>query len=795
MMNEENLNVDQKGGQQFDYSNEHRFPAEMMSKQEINKESTRRGVGVCIISRGTVPIKWMTHMNNVKSCFPGGLFWKFIIVERMSWAAARNECIRRCRGNNFEWAFFIDDDVFIPENALDLMLRANKDIVSGIYWTKTENPAPVIFKEMGKGPMYEFEPDQVIPIGGSGAGCLLINMRFFDKFDEAGLPYFVENWVYTDPQGMKMKCPIGEDHYFFLKAKELGFQAYAHTGILCDHYDSAKDKFYPGEKIVKEYCKKKLVKEGRDDLVKSYDLAQLDPSKQTIVFYNNNVPFAGDELYRRGVGGSETDIINLAKQLSLTEKYNVRVYCKCPREGVYDNVIYKDQSKLLEDLPSLNCDLFISSRDMSPFMKKDFKKENNIKQTVLWGHDLAEDKMWLGFYDALPNIDKVVLLSEFHKHNVRMKFPNLKEEDIVVIRNGVDPHRYKEKPERVKGKCIYSSTPYRGLDVLLKMWPKIRQRVPHAELYIFSSIKVYAEFFDDSPWENLYNLAKKMEGVHYHGTVKQDRLAQEQMSSELLLYANSFPETCCVTAMENQTAGTPIISTKMGALPEVVGQDCGILLDGNPHTEEYQNAFIEAAVDLLTDSEKWERMHKECLKHDFSWERLKDEWVRIFLKKTEVGVTDTKRDKDPSESNPNVAKALSMSEEIMNGPDKKAWEVYCKDGEFASALKQRFPNSEVWGSDPSLKRIDECRARDKKVYFANHPLDNPEFEDNYFDLIVTFDYVFDRYELVHKKLKKEGTFIVNAPEIKLSGLLRFFDIKEIVKAAEGYLILGTKKQI
>ena len=805
-MNEEIKDV---GGKKFNFSNEgikEKFPVDMMAKQQIDPNTARRGVGVCIISRGTVPIKWMTHMNTVKAGFPGGLFWKFIIVERLSWAAARNECVRKCRANGFEWLFFIDDDVFVPHNALDMLLRADKDIISGIYWTKTENPAPVIFKDMGKGPLYNFEPDKVIPIGGSGAGCLLINMKVFDKFDEAGIPYFVENWVYTDPSGHKMKCPIGEDHYFFFKSKELGYQAYAHSGCLCDHYDTKKDKYYPGEEIVRKICKTKLTKQGRQDLVGVYDKANNDPNKQTIVFYNNNVPFAGDELHRRGTGGSETDIILLASELSKTNKYNIRVYCKCQREGTYDNIIYRDNSKMFDDLAKLNCDLFISSRNLGVFMKPDFKKEYNVKQTCLWGHDLGEDKMWNGFYEALPNIDKVVLLSEFHKHNVRMRFPKLNEEDIIVIKNGIDLGRYKDKPERKKGKCIYSSTPYRGLDVLLKVWPRIRKKVPHAELSIFSSIKVYGEFFDDSPWEDLYNLAKRTEGVIYHGTVKQDRLAQEQMSSQLLLYPNTFAETCCCTAMENQLAGTPIISTKAGALPEVVGKDCGILLSGNPHSEEYQDAFVNAAVDLLTNENKWEEMHKACLNNNqFGWKLMANKWINSFLKTTEVGITDVKRDEDIAKEiegvakdikiNSNMLKALELSEGIMEGDNTRAWEVNCKNGDFASLLKKTYPKSEVWGSDPSLKILDECRQRDKKVFFANHPLENPEFEDNYFDLIVTFDYLFDDYKLVHKKLKSTGSFMVNIPKINVTTIEGYFNIISITKAIEGYLILGSKKEL
>ena len=777
MYKEENTEMMEKGGQQFKIGNSTQlnqnktFIDKVTNKPDLRQEylKNRRGIGICIISRGQVPIKWMMHMNNVKNCFPGGLFWKFIVVERLSWAAARNECVRRCRANNFEKLFFIDDDVFIPEHALEELLKTDKDIISGVYWTKTETPAPVIFKEFGGGPLYNFEPNQIIPIGGSGAGCLLIDMKVFDKFDEAGIPYFVENWVYTAPDGNKMKCPIGEDHYFFLKAKEFGYQAYAHTGVLCDHYDYQKDHFYPGEEVVRSFCKKKLREVGREDLIQAYEKHQRDPIKKTIVIYNDNVPFAGDEIARRGVGGSEHDIINLARQFAKTKQFNVRVYCKCLREGTYDNVIYKHNQKMLKDLGELNCDLFISSRNMNPFLMPNFKAKYNIKQTVLWGHDLAEDNMWKDFEEALVNIDKIVLLSEFHKANIMAKFPVLAENKVIILRNGIEPLRYANKPQRVKGKCIYSSTPYRGLDILLKIWPKIKERVHWAELYIFSSIKVYGEFFDDSPWEDLYNLAKRLDGVHYYGTVKQDRLAQEQMSSQLLLYPNCFLETCCVTAMENQTAGTPIISTNSGALPEIV-KDGGILINGNAYSQEYQDAFVNAAVDLLTNKNKWNKMHKNCLKYDFSWESITKEWIKNFFENVPEEISssrDEKFKKDLAEGQLGIdEKEFNYITNFIKQTDK-ILDINCGLGAFPRFLRRVFPKAEIWGTEPSMYALDYCRQSDKTIYFANHPIENPKFEEGYFD-IITYMNSFD-IKIINKLkrlLKPKGKLILVLPKDK-----------------------------
>ena len=117
----------------------------------MNK-TTRSGLGIGIITRGNVSIKWMMHMNKLQHFFPVGMFWKYIVVEDESgWAKNRNEVVRKARAENFEWLLFIDDDVFVPQDVMQTMLAHQKDIVTGIYWTKTQNEVPVIFEREGAG--------------------------------------------------------------------------------------------------------------------------------------------------------------------------------------------------------------------------------------------------------------------------------------------------------------------------------------------------------------------------------------------------------------------------------------------------------------------------------------------------------------------------------------------------------------------------------------------------------------------------------------------------------------------
>jgi len=753
------------------------------------KQQGRAGVGICVITRGTVSVKWMQHMNKLASFHPIGMFWKYIFVEgEDGWAKNRIEAVKKVRKENFEWVLFIDDDVFVPKDVMRIMLSKKKDILTGIYWTKSEPSAPVIFEKEGGGPMYDFPLDKVFEISGSGLGCCLINMSVFDKFDKANIPYFKENWTMELDDGRKIKCPIGEDHYFFYHAKKLGFKVWADSGILCDHYDVKNKIFFPSEEAVRELCRKKLQEDGREDVIEEYDKALgRDPNKKTITFVNHTYnAFSGDELERRGCGGSEGDIINLAKVFANEHEFNVHVFCTCPRPGVYDNVIYHDLITSGETLKSLNSDLLILSRNTDILTMVDFKKEFNAKTVCLWTHDMPGDPVYNKIEEAYKNVDKIFALTEFHKDELLKFYPFMKNDKIFIARNGINKKRFKnrDKIEKIPGRLIYSSTPFRGLEILADVFPEIRKRVPHAHLRVFSSMKVYGEKYDDDQFEPLYNRLKNMEGVEYFGTIKQDRLAQEHMKAQILAYPNTFPETCCITAFEAQSAGTPIVISNLGALKETAPDDVAIRIDGNPHSKEYKEKFIDSIVELLTNKEKWEKMHKACLGKDYSWSSIAKEWITEFFPNRKIECSDSMIITPKNINTPEYWDVI-YENEIESGIDRndskeidlvtKSFnggaflDVGCGTGSDTRYIKDNFPNADVFGCDFSQTAIDYCKQKNDNISYYQHAELDKLYQKNYFDMILMshlIEHINNPTELIKKSqgiLKEDGTLVLVIP--------------------------------
>ena len=217
-------------------------------------DAQRRGLAIGFIAKYRVPTRWFIHMHGITRVLPGALGYTYAYAlgdfskePDKTYASMRTEVVNCARALKHRWLLFLDTDVFPPEDAVARLMSHEQPIVSGIYWTKGKMSHPIIYKEFGNGPIWKINRDEYFfPIGGSGLGCCLIDMAVFDAFDSAGLPYFRQDWIHEEG-GRKTFVDTGEDYYFFTKAKELGFQAYADANVICPHYDETTDTFFPDQ--------------------------------------------------------------------------------------------------------------------------------------------------------------------------------------------------------------------------------------------------------------------------------------------------------------------------------------------------------------------------------------------------------------------------------------------------------------------------------------------------------------------------------------------------------------------
>ncbi len=121
------------------------------------------------------------------------------------------------------------------------------------------------------------------------------------------------------------------------------------------------------------------------------------------------------------------------------------------------------------------------------------------------------DQKWVQWCDNRELVDSVhcfVFVSHWQREQYLAKF-DLPSHRCVVLRHALDlnpePRRWET---RSTWRCAYTSTPFRGLSVLLDAWQRLSPR--NAELHIWSSMKLYLG--DDGPYQHLFDQARSMPG-------------------------------------------------------------------------------------------------------------------------------------------------------------------------------------------------------------------------------------------------------------------------------------------
>ena len=209
-----------------------------------------------------------------------------------------------------------------------------------------------------------------------------------------------------------------------------------------------------------------------------------------------------------------------------------------------------------------------------------------------------------------------------------------------VLRNAISP-AFQDIPERppwfVRGDApvlYYTSTPFRGLDVLLAAMPAVRIAIPGIRLRVFSGMQLYGVAPQDDEFSGLYDKCRATDGVEYLGPLPQKSLAAALATADVHAYPCTFPETACIAAMEAMAAGSMIVSTRLGALEETTAGFAFLMeaaSDKSLLAGKYSAFLIQRLKEAAEQSSPLAsrlKLQRQFARENYSWEKRAEEWER-----------------------------------------------------------------------------------------------------------------------------------------------------------------------
>jgi len=281
-------------------------------------------------------------------------------------------------------------------------------------------------------------------------------------------------------------------------------------------------------------------------------------------------------------------------------------------------------------------------------------QEDKIR--VFWAHDLAEDPESKKFQDEewRRKWHKFVFISnwQFQRYQLIHGLPY--DHKSIVLESGIEPapDTCVEK-EYDKIRLVYTSTPQRGLDILVDVFEELSKKQPDIHLDVFSSFKIYGWDDADAQFEPLYDRIREHPQMTYHGFTPNKELKEFLNKAHIFAYPSIWTETSCRAMLEAMSAGLVCVHPNLGALPETSG-GLNVMFQGDmTNRGVHAGTFagnLNATIEFVRSKEhvNMAKFNKMFVDGRYNIEFIKSKWT-VMLKRLLEEFPDEESRKFPKE--------------------------------------------------------------------------------------------------------------------------------------------------
>ena len=302
----------------------------------------------------------------------------------------------------------------------------------------------------------------------------------------------------------------------------------------------------------------------------------------------------------------------------LNEAHDVRV------KDHYDIVIGNNYISFIKHLEAVNIS----------FDKAYFWMHNEDYYKWYKGEELNEYKS----YFKHPKLKAIIGVSKFHanilKENASKLFDYTPQEAHTYIRsidNAIDLDDYtewKNEPieidtdNKVKGRVIWSSSPDRGLEMILRNWKDWKAKRPDLSLVVCSP--PYSVGWLDK------KMLKGLKGVEWKANLCPLDLKREIAKAEYWIYCSDYVETYCISALEMMMGKVKIMTTGTGNIMSLIGSgDRGEICTMDP--DSVINDLLNDINKPIYNTRQTNKVNKALRwASNENWDNRVNEWIKMI---------------------------------------------------------------------------------------------------------------------------------------------------------------------
>ncbi len=350
-------------------------------------------------------------------------------------------------------------------------------------------------------------------------------------------------------------------------------------------------------------------------------------------------PFGGNP----GIGGTQYMIWTISYYLKLTYpdidvivltnyKDTMPHDMKCVEcSDVYDSIIKAKK---------LKADVFIVRGPYADQRVYSLIDEKGLN-TVMWSHNFESVK-GLDYAADCKYVKRIVCVGKQQYHRLRDHRIFSK---ATYIYNALDFDIYDKYSNNKKYEniiCFMGAIDRnKGIHNIAQIWSSIERKIPNVKLYVIGSGVLYG----DNKQMGKFNIAEKTyeeEFISYfldsEGKIKnnikffgilngEEKIRVMSKAKVGICNTTSFRETFCISAIEFEALGVPVVSFKKdGFLDTVINKSTGILIKNN-------NELANAICKIMNEKNVQEELSdnaKKFVRSEFNIYNICTKWVKLF---------------------------------------------------------------------------------------------------------------------------------------------------------------------
>lgn len=264
------------------------------------------------------------------------------------------------------------------------------------------------------------------------------------------------------------------------------------------------------------------------------------------------------------------------------------------------------------------------------------RKIEEDKIRVYWLHDLPEDPETSHLKDlnSRNRFHKLVFCGNWQYSRYQHVLGIPYDRQSVVIDTPIDPMPQVEKDFNTI-RLIYTSTPQRGLELLVPVFEALAKKYSNIHLDVFSSFKIYGWGEADQRYEHVYEKIRNHPQMTYHGFASNEVVREHLLKAHILAYPSIWLECNSRSVIEAMSAKLLCVHPNYGGLVDTSG-GLNFMYQGDNNHQTHANVFyhmLDHAISKVAtdDIQNYLKLVKLYADSRYSWSKIVSQWSDLLL--------------------------------------------------------------------------------------------------------------------------------------------------------------------